>query len=312
MTRVLIAYDGSEPARAAIAAAAALFPGADAIVANVHPRPPRPEDGAMARIALPSDVIRAGVEEMTRETLERSRALAGEGAALASAAGLTASAETLTGNRPWRELLDAAARDADVLVCGTRGRGPIQRVALGSTASSLVHHTSTPLLVVPAGGRELDGAIVLGWDGSEGARGALAFAAEHMGDRELIVARGWRSPVRHTLRGKAFLDSPAGLLHDYAEGLDDICREVAEEGAEEGAAAARALGLHAQSRACEAAGGDWHALLQGARDTGAVAVLVGSRGRGAVAATVLGSVTSGLVHAGSLPVLIVPQPEITS
>jgi nucleotide-binding universal stress UspA family protein len=310
MTRVLIAYDGSEAARAAIAAAAALFPGADTIVANVHPRPPRPEDGAMARIALPSDVIRTGIEEMARETLERSHELAGEGAALASGAGLNATAETLTGNRPWRELLDAAA-GADLLACGTRGRGPIQRVALGSTASSLVHHTRVPLLVAPAGTRALEGAIMLGWDGSDGARGALAFAAERLRDRKLIVARGWRSPVRHTVRGRAFLDSPAKMLNDYAEGLDQICREVAEESAEAGAEAARALGLRAQSRACEAAGGDWHALLQGAHDSGAVAVLVGSRGRGAVAATVLGSVTSGLVHAGELPALIVPQQEPT-
>jgi nucleotide-binding universal stress UspA family protein len=36
-------------------------------------------------------------------------------------------------------------------------------------------------------------------------------------------------------------------------------------------------------------------------------VLVGSRGRGAAAATVLGSVASGLVHAAALPVLVVPE-----
>ena len=105
------------------------------------------------------------------------------------------------------------------------------------------------------------------------------------------------------------LDSPMALLHDYAEGLDEIFKEVAERAAERGAEAARELGLRAQARACEAAGGDWHALLQGARDTGAVAVLVGSRGRGPVTATVLGSVASGLVHAGALPVIVVPEPE---
>ena len=196
-------------------------------------------------------------------------------------------------------------------MCGTHGRGTIGRTVLGSTASSLVHHARVPLLIVPADTDRFDGAIMLGWDESDGARAALAFAAAHLRGRKLIVAHGWRSPIRHTLRGSALLDSPMTLLHDYAEGLDDVFKEVAENVAERGAETARELGLHAQARAPEARGGDWHALLQGARDTGAVAVLVGSRGRGAVTATVLGSVASGLVHAAALPVLVIPEPEVT-
>ena len=307
--RILIGYDGSDAARAAAAAAGALFPGADAIVVNVHAESPTPESGAMARIALPSDVIRTGVEEMTRQTLERSLALAQDGTAVADTAGLRATAETAAGNRPWRTLLELAD-DADVLVCGTRGRGAIGRTVLGSTASSLVHHARVPLLIAPADADRFDGAVVLGWDDSDGARAALAFAAAHLRERKLIVAHAWRSPIRHTLRGSALLDSPMTLLHDYAEGLDDVFREVAENLAERGAETARELGLHAQARAPEARGGDWHALLQGARDTGAAAVLVGTRGRGAVTATVLGSVASGLVHSAALPVLVIPEPAI--
>jgi nucleotide-binding universal stress UspA family protein len=197
-----------------------------------------------------------------------------------------------------------------VLVCGTHGRGAIGRAVLGSTASSLVHHARVPLLVVPADADRFDGAILLGWDDSDGARNALAFAAGHLRERKLIVAHGWRSPIRHTLRGSAMLDSPMTLLHDYAEGVDEVFRQIAEDTAERGADAARELGLHAQARAPEARGGDWHALLQCARDTGAAGVLVGSRGRGAVTATVLGSVASGLVHSAALPVLVVPEPEV--
>jgi nucleotide-binding universal stress UspA family protein len=310
VTRLLIGYDGSDSAQAAVAAAGALFGGAETTVANVHPEPPSPGSGAMARIALPSDVIRTGVEEMARQTLEHSRALAEAGAVLANEARLRATAATLNSNRPWRALLEAA-RDADLLVCGTRGRGAVGRAVLGSTASSLVHHARVPLLVVPDGTHDLGGAVLLGWDDSDGARAALAFAAAHLRERKLIVAHGWRSPVRHTLRGSAMLDSPMTILHDYAEGLDDIFQEVAEDAAERGADAARELGLHAQARSCEARGGDWHALLQGARETGSAAVLVGSRGRGAMTATVLGSVASGLVHAAALPVLVVPEQKET-
>jgi nucleotide-binding universal stress UspA family protein len=306
--RVLIGYDGSDSARAAVAAAGALFPDAEATVVNVFPEVPAPESAAMSSAAVPSDVISASVEEMAHWTREHATELATEGAALATSSRRT-SAETTGGTPPWRALLELAA-GGDLLVCGTRGRGTIGRALLGSTASSLVHHTRVPLLVVPADAARFDGAIMLGWDDSDGARAALEFAAAHLRDRKLIVAHGWRSPVRHTLRGSAMFDSPITLLHDYAEGLDDIFREVAENSAERGAEAARELGLHAQALVPEARGGDWHALLQGARDTGAVAALVGSRGLGAVTATVLGSVASGLVHAAAVPVLIVPEPEV--
>src|ERR1700742_321008 len=104
MSRLLIGYDGSDAARAAVAAAGALFPGAETIVANVHPEPLSAEDGAMARIALPSDVIRSGVEEMGRQTLELAHEIAAEGTALAAEAGLRATAATYTGTRPWRTL----------------------------------------------------------------------------------------------------------------------------------------------------------------------------------------------------------------
>jgi nucleotide-binding universal stress UspA family protein len=93
---------------------------------------------------------------------------------------------------------------------------------------------------------------------------------------------------------------------DYAEAVDTIARDSAEETAEDGARYARELGLTAEARATESADGDWQALLAGAVDAGAVAILVGSRGRGAVASTVLGSVAAGLAHAATLPVLVVP------
>jgi nucleotide-binding universal stress UspA family protein len=44
-----------------------------------------------------------------------------------------------------------------------------------------------------------------------------------------------------------------------------------------------------------------------AESCGAPAILVGSRGRGAMASTVLGSVASALVHVAALPVLVVPN-----
>src|SRR3954466_1359287 len=120
MTRVLIGYDGSDAARAAIAAAAALFPAADAVIATVQPPPPSVEAAAMARVALPDAVIREGIERMRAQAEERSCGLAAEGAALARAAGLQAGRVVLVAVSPWRALGDEA-HGYDVLACGTRG-----------------------------------------------------------------------------------------------------------------------------------------------------------------------------------------------
>jgi nucleotide-binding universal stress UspA family protein len=305
MTRVLVGYDGSDAAGAAIAAAAALFPSAEATIATVQPPPPTVEAGAMARVALPDAVIREGIERMREQAEERSRALAAEGVALAHAAGLQADPVVLVALSPWRALRDAA-RAYDVLVCGARGEGPVERVLVGSTASSLVHHTARPLLVVPAGVVSFDGPVFAGYDGSDGARLALRFAADQLGDRPVIVAHAWRSPVRHTLRGHALMGSGIDTFADYAETVDTIWREVAEDVAADGATFARGLGLTAEPRAPESGHGDWQTLRHGALEASAAVVLVGSRGRGAAAATVLGSVASGLVHAAALPVLVVP------
>jgi nucleotide-binding universal stress UspA family protein len=47
------------------------------------------------------------------------------------------------------ELSMAAERDVDLLVCGSRGYGPVRRVLLGTVSSALVQQASVPTLVVP-------------------------------------------------------------------------------------------------------------------------------------------------------------------
>jgi nucleotide-binding universal stress UspA family protein len=128
----------------------------------------------------------------------------------------------------------------------------------------------------------------------------------HLPSHPVVVAHAWRSPVRHTLRGHALVGSRVDALEDYADGIDCVWHDAAAETAEDGAAYARSLGLAAAAATPESGRGTWHALLRSAEATGAAAIVVGSRRRGAVAATVLGSVTSGLVHAAAVPVLVVP------
>jgi nucleotide-binding universal stress UspA family protein len=50
------------------------------------------------------------------------------------------------------ELSVVGERGVDLLVCGSRGYGPVRRVLLGTVSSALVRQSSVPLLVVPRGG----------------------------------------------------------------------------------------------------------------------------------------------------------------
>jgi nucleotide-binding universal stress UspA family protein len=278
MTRLLIGYDGSEPARAAIAAAGALFGPVDATVAHVHPSPPTLAGAGLARAALPDTMIAEGIANLREQAEAEARRVTDEGVAFARSAGLRADPSVLWAVTPWRALR-AAAAEADVIVCGTAGEGPLERAVLGSTASSLLHHLDRPLLVVPAGTGAAGGPVFVGFDGSDGARAALRFAAEHVSGAPLVIAHA--------------VDSRSG--------------EPEEGVAAEGVAFARALGLDARALSPVGGRSAWRTLLAAAQEHDATGLLVGSRGRGAVASTVLGSVASGLVHAAALPVLVVPD-----
>jgi nucleotide-binding universal stress UspA family protein len=151
MTRLLVAYDGSAVATTAIETAAALFPGAEAVIATVEPPAPSVEAAAMAHIAVPDAMIRDGIAHMRAEHAREAGERVARGDELAAAAGLRTTTRALDAATPWRALRALAEElDVDAIVCGTRGEGVIDRVLLGSTATSLLHHAGRPLLVVPA------------------------------------------------------------------------------------------------------------------------------------------------------------------
>lgn len=59
----------------------------------------------------------------------------------------SAGGEVLTG-RP-HDVLAAASSDLDLLVCGSRGYGPVRSLLLGSVSHTLVREAACPVLVVP-------------------------------------------------------------------------------------------------------------------------------------------------------------------
>jgi nucleotide-binding universal stress UspA family protein len=61
-----------------------------------------------------------------------------------------------TGELLYGEVVDELSmvgeRGVDLLVCGSRGYGPVRRVLLGTVSSALVRQASVPVLIVPRGG----------------------------------------------------------------------------------------------------------------------------------------------------------------
>jgi nucleotide-binding universal stress UspA family protein len=308
---LLIAYDGSSSAATAVRAAASLFPGGRASVAVVSPDPTMHAGTAVPMLpGMAPATAQQAFEDLRAEARRRAEETAQAAVERARGLGLDAEAEILRPGGPvWGALLEAARRlGADVLICGTRGRGAFARALLGSTSSSLLHHTDLPLLVVPDGAGGLDGPVVAAYDGSQAAKSAIEAVGRLLSGHATIVVHAWEPVSPRILAGRA-LD--VGTVDDLRETVSLLREELAGRAAEttgEGVAAARSAGLNAIGDSVEAEDGAWRAVAAAARGHGASVIALGTRGLGAVRSVLLGSVSSGLVQNAELPVLVVPGP----
>jgi nucleotide-binding universal stress UspA family protein len=148
---ILVAYDGSPQARAALDRAARLFPGRPVVIATVW------EPGLAAAVPDPAGiggpvapVDLAEVAEVDDLMARRAATIADEGAERARAAGLqsTAVSDEDAGNVADTIAAIADAHDVEVVVVGSRGLSGIKARLLGSTSESVLHHCSRPVLIV--------------------------------------------------------------------------------------------------------------------------------------------------------------------
>lgn len=142
---VLLAFDGSDNARRAIAAAGRLFAPRRALVLHVW------ESWVAEAPALAgaSASVHGMAAELDDISGEQSEGHAAEGVRLAKRAGFDAEAlsERASGSI-WRSVLEAAERhDCAAIVVGSRGLTGISTV-LGSVSNGVVHHSRRPVLVV--------------------------------------------------------------------------------------------------------------------------------------------------------------------
>ena len=146
--KVLIAYDGSADADAAVAMAAGVYAGASAVVVSVW----EGFSEVVARSAKGLAVAALDFEEIDRAAEQRAQECAEAGAARARAGGLPAESRAVhRAFSVWGTILDAAAdADADVIVMGSRGLTGIKSVLLGSASRGVLGHADRPVMIVPA------------------------------------------------------------------------------------------------------------------------------------------------------------------
>lgn len=150
--RVLVGYDGSPGADAAIDSSAILFEGHDVTVLTVWQSA---RDAAPAAlVALPAQVVEDALVELDRASEAAAGEIAERGALRLRGQGVQASAATAPATRNVWSTVDAEAlaRGSTCVVVGSRGRSELASAVLGSVAHGLVHHGTLPVVVVPARG----------------------------------------------------------------------------------------------------------------------------------------------------------------
>ncbi|HXA55508.1 MAG TPA: universal stress protein [Solirubrobacteraceae bacterium] len=150
---ILIAYDGSPAARAAVSAAGTLFAPGDAIVLTVwEPGLAEmmlvPDATGMGSTMLPFDPSVSREVEAANE--EHAKRVAEEGARLAGEAGLDAEAVAVEDLTDPAGAIVAAADERGVraIVVGSRGLGALKSKLLGSTSKEILGRSSQPVVVV--------------------------------------------------------------------------------------------------------------------------------------------------------------------
>ncbi len=193
-------------------------------------------------------------------------------------------------------LLDLSDR-ASMIVVGTRGRGPVKALLLGSVSTAVAEHSACPVAVVrPAernqGGPEAPAHVVVGIDGSAASTPALevAFEMASTEGRPLDVVHSWSN--NDTFIDRTSYEQRLERLDDHYRLLTETLSGYAEKYPDvpvdrlmpDGAAVPTLLGLSEK----------------------ASVVVVGSHGKTGVRA-VLGSVSRAVVERAHCTVVVVPS-----
>lgn len=189
----------------------------------------------------------------------------------------------------------AESERAELLVLGSRHLKTLGSEVLGSVSAAVAARAACPTVVVrgPAGPREEGASVVVGVDDSPASEAVLRFGFEHASRHgvplravlcihpDLLASMLWRPKQAAPEQAHAWLaESLAGWRTDFPD--VEVHAEVLRDHPVDG--------------------------LIGA-SFGQNLLVVGSHGRHALAGTLLGSVSQGVLHHASCPVAVLPHPS---
>jgi nucleotide-binding universal stress UspA family protein len=289
MARIVVGTDGSASGDEAVRFAAAEAASRGALLEIVHVWP-EPDTVSPGRIGAPQYVNRKPGEGDAEGIVEHAATIAASVAPDLRVEQAPMAGETV-------EVLVDASADADLLVVGSRGRGGLKSLVLGSVSHDLLHKSRCPVAVVHHPSTQ-GGPVVVGVDGTDEGAAAVRFAAQSAAQRKtfLHIVHAWhvQTPVAlgpMAVAAPTIVDSEA--VHEAADAVIAKARAVAGE---------TAPGLEVTGSADEGVAVE---VLEAA-SKGAAMVVVGTHGRGDLSALVMGSTSHGLIRGAACPVVCVP------
>jgi nucleotide-binding universal stress UspA family protein len=187
------------------------------------------------------------------------------------------------------------SKEAQMVVVGSRGRGPFARSLFGSVSSSLIRHAHCPVAVIhdedPLMPHPAEAPVLVGIDGSSVSELATAIAFQEASWRgvELVALHVWSDVEVNdfpAIDWPAMKPSAEEILAERLAGWQERYPDVTVR------------------RMVECDHPTYHLVRQ---SESAQLVVVGSHGRGGFAGMLLGSVGAAVAHSARMPVIVARQ-----
>ncbi|MFC4783412.1 universal stress protein [Nocardioides sp. MAHUQ-72] len=196
-----------------------------------------------------------------------------------------------------REALLDLSEQAAMVVLGSRGRGPVRSLVLGSVSVGVSRHASCPVVILrPHKVGAVRRGVLVGADGTDRCHATLEFAYRQASLRRLPLT------VMHCFWDAAGATSGAHLIPADAEGYDDQRLLLAESlsGMTE-----KFPDVNVRTELARGLADDCLVRASAQMDL----VVVGFHPSGKVSGMVYGSVASTVLEHASCVVAVVPEPE---